>query len=147
MSALTDTELVRKIADGLIGEINSPGKPPETDEMQIFYDVYCLDMEIGSAASFEQYFRWSGKEQVDEILNQLREVGLQEIIVSVKKAIDIAFPNGVPEDRDTYQECTDWTEEQNDELTELYEKEENIHALIEEKLAEYARENDLLLLK
>ena len=111
MSALTDTELVRKIADGLIGEINSPGKPPETDEMQIFYDVYCLDMEIGSAASFEQYFRWSGKEQVDEILNQLREVGLQEIIVSVKKAIDIAFPNGVPEDRDTYQECTDWTEE------------------------------------
>jgi len=142
---LSDTELVRKIADSLIGEINSPGKPPETAEMKIFYDVYCLDMEIGSGASFEQYFRWSSKEQVDRILNQLKAVGLNDLTDSMSAAIDVAFPKGVPSDPDSYEECTDWTEEQEARLEELYEKEEAVHTIIEEKIAEFARENELFL--
>lgn len=145
MSELTDAEIVSKIADRLIGEIGSPGIAPNTQEMETFYSVYCLDLEIGSGASFEQYFRWSSKEHVDRILNQLESVELHDLIESVSTAINVAFPEGIPSDPDVYEECTDWTEEQEERLEELYEKEDSIHALIEEKLAGYARRNDLLL--
>ena len=146
MSEVSDSELVDKISNSLIGDIGSPGKAPTTPEMETFFEVFCLDMEIGSGASFEQYFRWSGKKEVDRIVAQLEETGLNAIIESTKKAIDIAFPNGVPEDQDSFEECTDWSEEQEEKLDELYEREEGIHALIEEKLAEYARNKNLLSL-
>jgi hypothetical protein len=63
----------------------------------------------------------------------------------VRSAINVAFPKGVPSDPDVYDESTDWTEEQEERLTELYEKEDSIHTIIEQKLARYARRNDHLL--
>ncbi len=146
MNELSDSELVDKISYSLIGDIGSPGKAPATPEMETFFEIYCLDMEIGSGGSFEQYFRWSGKKEVDRIVTQLEEAGLYAIIETTKKAIEIAFPDGVPEDQDSYEECTDWSDEQEEKLDELYEREECIHGLIEEKLAEYARNKDLLSL-
>jgi len=146
VNELSDSELVDKISYSLIGDIGSPGKPPTTLEMELFFDIYCFDMEVGSGGSFEQYFRWSSKEQVDRIVTQLEEAGLDAIIESTKMAIEIAFPNGVPEDQDIYEECTDWSDEQERKLDELYEREECLHSLIEEKLALYAREKSLLSL-
>jgi hypothetical protein len=141
---LSDSELVGRISNSLIGDINSPGNPHATPEMQLFFDIFCLDMEIGSGGSFEQYFRWSSKEQVERIVAQLEEADLNAIIESTQKAIDTAFPKGPPEDQNKYEECTDWSDEQEGKLYDLYEREKSIHTLIEEKLAKYARDNSLL---
>ena len=141
---MSDSELVSRIADSLIGSIDAPGAEPSSDEMRLFFDVYCFDMEIGSGASFDQYFHWASKEQIDRIVSQLNELGLDSIIEPTKKAIDVAFPAGVPENEDEFDECLEWTEDQELELEELYEQEVEIHALLEEKLAKYARKNNLL---
>lgn len=140
MNELDNEEIVRIIADSLIGKMGSPAKPPETKELQLFADVYLLDLEIGSGASFEQYFRWSGKDEVNRILQQLEEIGLNDVASVTKKAIEIAFPNGVPENDLDYGECTYWTDEQDIALEELYHSAENIHCDIETGLANYARE-------
>lgn len=146
MTEMSDSELVRRIGVSLVGEMDSPGKEPTTDAMRLFFDVYCFDMEIGSGGSFDQYFQWATKEQIDRILYQLKEIGLESIADSTKSAIEVAFPHGVPDNEDEFDECLEWTEEQEDIFVELYEENENIHSLIEEKLAKYARENNLLTL-
>ena len=146
MTKISDSELVKRIGGYLVGEIYSPGKEPNTDELRLFFDVYCFDMEIGSGGSFDQYFQWATKEQIDRILDQLKEIGLESIADSTKSAIEVAFPHGVPNNEDEFDECLEWTEEQEDVFVDLYENDENIHSLIEEKLAKYARKNSLLTL-
>lgn len=146
MEYLSDSDLVRKISNSLIGTADRKGNPPATEEMLIFYDVYCLDLEIGSGASFDQYFCWSSSEKVGRILEQLKKVGLHKIIALVRAAIEVAFPRGIPSDPNAYEECTFWTEEQEFELSRLYKSEPTIHEEIENKLAGYARRNGLLFL-
>lgn len=143
MNDFSDSEIVQSIADSLIGEIDKPGNPADTTELQLFYDVYSLDLETGSAASFDQYFYWSTKEQVERIYLQLEEIGLSDLAQTVSKAIQIAFPNGVPEDPGAYENCTEWSEEQDEALSYWYEKEKMIHPDIEKALANYARKNQL----
>ncbi len=144
MNTLNDADLVAAIGEALIGEMDAPGKVPETRELQLFSDIYNFDLEIGSGASYEQYFRWASKAQIDNLLSQLSALDLDTLTDSTRQAIDIAFPDGVPSDPDAFDDCLDWSEEQEESLEALYDKEENIHALIEEKLACFARSNDLL---
>lgn len=144
MNSMTDEELVRRIADFLMAEVDEQGNEPSTAELQLFFDIFCFDMEIGSGASYEQYFRWSSKEQIDRLLVQLNQLGLGEIVDSTREAIEVAFPHGVPANEDDFEDCLDWTEDQEEALEALYEQEVNIHPLVEEKLAVYARSHNLL---
>lgn len=144
VQSMTDAEIVDVVSSSLIGEIGAPGKLPETPELQLFSDVYSLDLEIGSGASFEQYFRWSDKNQVERILDQLAQIGLPQIRETTRQAIQVAFPDGVPEKACEYQNYTNWSEEQENLLKELYENEPEIHSIIERKLAEFVREKGIL---
>jgi hypothetical protein len=141
---MNDSDLVQRLGDALIGEMDAPGIEQTTDEMRLFFDVYCFDMELGSGASYDQYFHWASKLNVESILKQLEAIGLEALVESTSKAIKVAFPNGIPTSEDEFEDCLDWSEKQEDVLVELYEKEENLHALVEEKLAEFARKNDLM---
>lgn len=143
---LDDADLVQKITDCLVGGAASESAKPLTPAMQTFYDVVCLDMEIGSGASFEQYFRWTSKEQIDRVLSQLELVGLDDIVGITEEAIRIAFPDGVPADPLVQEECTDWTESQEETLDALFRHYPGIHSLIEARLAAFARRHDLLSL-
>lgn len=44
---MTDAEIMETISSNLIGEIGASEKPPETAELQLFSDVYSLDLELG----------------------------------------------------------------------------------------------------
>ncbi|MCK0153354.1 hypothetical protein MWU49_06555 [Alcanivorax sp. S6407] len=143
---LGDAELVQIITDYLVGDAASESVKPLSPEMKTFYEVVCLDMEIGSGASFEQYFRWSSKEQIERVLSQLGRVGLDEIIGVTEEAIRVAFPDGVPDDPLARDECTEWTDDQEEALDALYRNCPGIHSLIETKLATFARRHDLLSL-
>ncbi len=77
---LGDAELVQTIRNFLVSNAASELVKPLSSEMQTFYEVVSLDLEIGSGASFEQYFRWSSKEQIERVLTQLEQVGLDEIV-------------------------------------------------------------------
>ncbi|WP_434339831.1 hypothetical protein [Motilimonas cestriensis] len=102
------------------------------------------DQTTKKDAKYYRYFHWASKTNVESILKQLEAIGLDAIVGSTSEAIKVAFPNGIPTSEDEFEDCLDWSEEQEDVLAELYEKEENLHSAVEEKLAEFARENDLL---
>ena len=98
---------------------------------------------MNSGASFEQYFRWVGKPELDQILGHVRSLDLQPVYEIVEEALMIAFPKGVPEDDDEYEECTDWNEDQEERLSELFEKLEPYNGLITNKLGKFIQENSL----
>ncbi len=146
ISTEENEEIVRKIAGDIIGESNKPGNPPDTEELRLFFDVYILDMEIGSGASFEQYFRWAEKDQIKNIVGYLEILGLDRLAEVTSAAINIAFPNGVPEDEDELDELTVWTEEQEEALNDHYEQVGDLHGVVANRLGEYAKEKGLMKL-
>jgi len=91
-------QVVRAVAGNLIGKIGEPAaKPPETDALKLFYDLYDLDLEIGSGASFDQYFVWASPEQIQRIVGQLEYLELYEHARIAQAAIDVAYPKGAPQ--------------------------------------------------
>ena len=61
----------------------------------------------------------------------------------VNEALVIAFPNGVPEDDDEYEECTDWSEIPEERLSELFEKFEDYNGVIINKLGRFIQKNSI----
>lgn len=143
-NALSDQELVQKIGSHLVEEADSGNIQSKTKAMQLFFDVYIFDLEIGSGASFDQYFQWANCEDAKRIVSQLKEIKLETIAVLAENAITAIFPDGIPSDEDDYDDCMELSEEQEELLENLYEQEEDIHLLIEKALADLARDNDLV---
>ncbi len=137
-------DIVSKISGNIIGtELGKPGRKPETKELKFFHEVYLFDLEIGSGASFEQYFRWSENTEVKGIVQKLEELGLKDLAGTTKKAITVAFPDGIPDDNKKYHELTAWTEEQEEKLMKLYQEIEHCHGVVYNRLAHYAKEKEL----
>lgn len=109
----------------------------------IVYQLESLSQEVNSGASFEQYFRWVGKQEVDSILQCIQVLEMPEVYKIVQEAIVVAFPNGVPEDENEYEECTEWSEDQEEKLSQLFERFENFNGAITNKLGEFILGNDL----
>lgn len=114
-----------------------------SDQEDFVYQVELLSQEVNSGASFEQYFRWVGKAEVDAILDHLKKLDLPEVHSIVEQAIRVAFPNGVPDNEDEYEECTDWTEVQERQLEELFQEFEDFNGVITNKLGRFIEENEL----
>jgi hypothetical protein len=114
-----------------------------SDQEDFVYQVELLSQEVNSGASFEQYFRWVGKTELDAILDHLKQLDLPEVDSVVEQAIRVAFPSGVPDDEDDYEECTDWTEKQERQLEELFEEFKKFNGVITNKLGRFIEANKL----
>jgi hypothetical protein len=103
------------------------------------YHVEMLSQEVNSGASFEQYFRWASVEEISQAVPRLESLALPEVAAIVGRAIEVAFPDGVPQDDDAKNELTDWTEEQEERLGALASEFEEFNGRILNLLAAWHR--------
>jgi hypothetical protein len=143
MEAATEesTDLVSKVYTRIMGEVHA--EKPITDHENFIFQIELLSQEVNSGASFEQYFRWVGKPELDQILGHVKSLDLPPVYEIVEEALMIAFPEGVPEDDDEYEECTDWNEDQVERLSHLFEKYESYNGVITNKLGRFIQENGI----
>jgi hypothetical protein len=115
---------------------------PVTDEQYFIYCVNNLPQEVGSGASFEQYFRWARLEEIAMIVSQLESLGLSEAAEITREAISVAWPDGLPPIPDDKISLASWhgSEEQNARLTDLADKFlAEYDGMVMNRLADYAR--------
>jgi hypothetical protein len=109
----------------------------------VVHDVEHLMQEVNSAASFEGYFRWSSLDELGRIRDQLRAVGLDRILELTERAIQLAFPEGIPTTEEEKRNATEWTSEQEEGLASLLSDLEEQNGHVMNVLGEYARTNGL----
>ena len=114
-----------------------------SDHENYIFQVELLSQEVNSGASFEQYFRWVGKSELDLIVKYVSRLDIPEVVNIVEEAIMVAFPNGIPEDEDEYEECTEWSDSQERRLEELFEMFEEFNGVITNRLGEFIEANGL----
>ena len=85
-----------------------------------------------------------GKGEVDQIVELLSKLGLSDVSGIVEKAIDIAFPDGIPNNEDEYEDCTEWSESQEEKLGSLFEEFEQYNGVITNKLGAYIKARNLV---
>lgn len=136
-----NADLVSKAYTRIMKEVHAEKRI--TDHENFIFQVELLSQEVNSGASFEQYFRWVGKPELDQILGHVKNLNLPPVNEIVNEAVIIAFPNGVPEDDDEYEECTEWSEIQEERLSELFEKFENYNGVITNKLGRFIQDNGI----
>ena len=139
MATEENSELVSKVYTRTMEDVHA--EKPVTDHENFIFQIELLSQEVNSGASFEQYFRWVGKPELDQILGHLRALDLPLVYEIVKEALVVAFPNGVPDDEDEYEACTDWSETQEELLGELFQKFEEYNGIITNKLGRFIQEN------
>ena len=137
MAIRKDEDLIRAICEEVI---EAKDKNIEISPYkQTIYDVDYLFMEVNSGVSFEQYFRWASVEEIKRIENSLNRVGLNDIAKLTKDAIDVAFPNGLPNSNTKKDELTYWTQEQEEKLESLFTIFQESNSKIVNTLAKYAK--------
>lgn len=100
-----------------------------------------LSQEVNSGASFEQYFRWASVEEISEVVRRLESLDLSDVAKIVRRAIDVAFPEGLPASNEEKGELTEWTEEQAGRLGTAANEFEEFNGRIINVLATFYREN------
>jgi len=111
-----------------------------TADQLLIYDVEHLVQETNSGGSFEQFVRWASITEISRTPNSLRAIGLEEVANLTEKAMQVAFPKGLPSDPGEKDECTDnWTPEQEATLVELFNLLEPQCGHVENVLGEYAK--------
>ena len=114
-----------------------------SDQENYVFQVELLSQEVNSGASFEQYFRWVSKADLDQIVSYIRKLEIPELVNIVEEAIKVAFPNGVPDDDDEYEECTEWSDAQEKRLESLFKSFEEYNGIITNRLVEFIKANSL----
>jgi hypothetical protein len=99
-----------------------------------------LSQEVNSGASFEQYFRWASVEEVSRVVDRLESLGLPEVAQLTRTAIDVAFPDGLP-DSEEKNDPTDWTEDQEERLSALADQFAEFNGRIINVLAAFYRKS------
>ena len=141
ISTTENEQLVARVYEEAMSALDS-GKHVSAPAL-VVHDVEHLMQEVNSAVSFEGYFRWSSVDEIGRIREQLRAVGLSRILELTERAIQIAFPGGMPTKDEEKINATEWTSEQEESLASLFDdlEEENGHVM--NVLAEYARTKGL----
>ena len=129
--------IVRGICDAVTAARES-GKPI-TPEQQLIYDVDHLLLEANSGASFEQYFRWASVDEIRRVKKALLAVDLGDIAQLYEQALQVAFPKGIPSTDAEKSDLTEWSEEQDQALRELFPAFEDQNGRITNVLAAYAK--------
>lgn len=114
------------------------GRPLDEADLMV-YHVEMLSQEVNSGASFEQYFRWASVQEICEAVPRLESLALPEVAALVRRAIAVAFPDGVPGDDDAKGDLTDWTDEQQERLSALASEFEEFNGRILNVLAAWHR--------
>ena len=136
ISTSENEAIVRSICEAVTADRES-GKPIKPDH-QVIYDIDYLLMEANSGASFEQYFRWASVEEIRRVVPALRKVGLPDVAELTEKAIQVAFPKGIPPMDEEKSGLTEWSEAQDEELRELFPALEDQNGRIINVLAAFA---------
>jgi hypothetical protein len=137
MSTSENEELVSRVYTQALAD-RDDGKALGAAELMV-YHVEMLSQEVNSGASFEQYFRWASIDEISQAAGRLESLGLPEVAEIARRAIDVAFPDGIPATDDEKSEQVDWTEEQEEALGALAEEFEAFNGRIINLLAEYYR--------
>jgi hypothetical protein len=66
--------------------------------------VVQYENEIGSGEDFIQWFRWSSPVEVQDTITCLKSIGATKSAKICEKAIEVAFPLGIPESLKLYKE-------------------------------------------
>jgi hypothetical protein len=127
---------VRRVCD-LVTAAKESGGAVTTDQ-QIIYDIDYLLMEANSGASFEQYFRWASVDEIGRVKKALLAVDLGDIAQLYEQALKVAFPKGVPSTDAEKSGLTEWSEDQDQALRELFPALEDQNGRIINALAAYA---------
>ena len=107
----------------------------------IVYEIEMLSQEVNSGASFEQYFRWASVDELRRVVERLESLGLSEVAQLTRTAIDVAFPDGLPNTDEEKDELTAWSEDQEERLTELAAAFEEFNGRIINVLGAFYRNN------
>jgi hypothetical protein len=107
----------------------------------VVYEIEMLSQEVNSGASFEQYFRWASVEEVSRVVDRLESLGLPEVAQLTRTAIDVAFPDGVPDSDEGKNDLTDWTEDQEERLSALADQFAEFNGRIINVLAAFYRKS------
>jgi hypothetical protein len=137
MSTSENEELVSRVYTQALQDRQDGRELAPADLM--LYHIEMLSQEVNSGASFEQYFRWASVEEISEAVDRLTSLGLSEVAQIVGRAIDIAFPNGVPATDEEKCELTEWTDDQEKLLGALAAEFEEFNGPIINVLAAFYR--------
>ena len=110
MSTSENQALVSRIYTQAL-ETRQAGRELAPAELMV-YNIEMLSQEVNSGASFEQYFRWASPEEISEAADRLTSLGLCEVARIVRRAIDVAFPGGIPATDDDKNALAEWTDDQ-----------------------------------
>lgn len=114
MATSENEELVSRVYTQALQDRHDGRKLAAADLM--VYHIEMLSQEVNSGASFEQYFRWASVEEISEVVGRLESLALSDVAQIVRRAIDVAFPNGLPATDEEKSGLTEWTEEQEEHL-------------------------------
>ena len=115
MSTSENEELVSRVYTQALQDRQDGRKLAAADLM--VYHIEMLSQEVNSGASFEQYFRWASVEEISGAAGRLESLALPEVAQIVRRAIDVAFPDGLPANDEEKSDLTDWTEKQEELLS------------------------------
>lgn len=110
MSTTENEELVSRVYTQALQDRQDARQLDAADLM--VYHIEMLSQEVNSGASFEQYLRWASVAEISEAVGRLESLALSDVARIVRRAIDVAFPNGVPPTDEAKSGLTEWTEDQ-----------------------------------
>ncbi|MDX1572354.1 MAG: DUF4375 domain-containing protein [Xanthomonadales bacterium] len=117
MSTRENEELVARVYTRAL-KARSSGRELDAADLMV-YHIETLSQEVNSGASFDQYFRWTSVEEISEAAGRLESLALPEVATIVRRAIDVAFPQGLPATDEEMDALDEWTEEQGELLSAL----------------------------
>lgn len=139
MSTTENEELVSRVYTQALQDRDDGRELAAADVM--VYHIEMLSQEVNSGASFEQYFRWASVEQISEAAHRLESLALSDVAKIVRRAIDVAFPNGLPATDEEKSDLTEWTEEQEELLSTAASEFEEFNGRIINVLAAFYRKS------
>lgn len=139
MSTSENEELVSRVYTQALEE-RGADRPLAAPELMV-YHIEMLAQEVNSGASFEQYFRWASVAEISEAVGRLELLDLSDVAQLVRRAIDVAFPNGLPATDEEKHGLTEWTEDQLDTLSALADDFTEFNGRVINVLAEFYRKS------
>jgi hypothetical protein len=139
MSTAENEALVSRVYTQALQDRQDGRKLAPADLM--IYHIEMLSQEVNSGASFEQYFRWASVEEIGEAVSRLESLGLSEVAQIVRRAIQVAFPKGVPATEEEKNELPEWSENQMELLGKAANDFEEFNGRIINVLAAFYRKN------
>jgi len=139
MSTSENEDLVSRVYTQAL-EDRDKGRELDAADLMV-YHIEMLSQEVNSGASFEQYFRWASVAEISEAVGRLETLALSEVAEIVRRAIEVAFPNGLPASDEEKSDLTEWTEKQEENLSDLASEFEEFNGRIINVLAEFYRKN------